>query len=304
MIFIADENALIARFVEQYTTLKTALADEKLSNAMQQYKKLLELYQIINNSSLGNVHKEMAYQQILNCRHDITQLHNDSTNSTNYVAIAVVLIIVSTVIFINPNLVGLAVLNTRQTETVEIGVSFIETSQKQLTLKTPPSAVFATGKVTGHGKAQLYLIAGDEKRLIFDNQLVPLVNGTFFSDICLDTCQLSNTNKYVTLQAELSDTILTIDSISYDPDTNRPPEYIAPSRNIVVSKTTTFNLKDYFKDPDGDTMAFVVLPADGLQTQLVGAMLTITPEKEGNYELPIIASDPKESTRIILGISK
>ncbi|MBI4147668.1 hypothetical protein HY490_00080 [Candidatus Woesearchaeota archaeon] len=286
----------------EYFALKSALAEDKLDSASASYRRLLSLYDDMNRSGLASVQKEMAYQQILNAHEEISQFRADQgRNSTNYVAIAVVLIIVSTVIFVNPNLVGLAVLNARQT--VDLNVAFIESSRHALTLKAPPASVMVSGKVTGHGRAQLYVVAGSEKRLVFDNQLVPLVNGTSFSDICLDTCQLSNVGTdEILLVAELTDTILSVDSLTYDPDTNRPPEYSAPGRNIVVDGTTTLNLRDYFSDPDSDTLAFVALPVDGLDTQLIGAMLTISPRASGNYDLPIIASDPRDSTRVILGI--
>ncbi len=297
-----DQNALISRFVEQYFALKSALAEDKLDVATAVYNRLLTIYNDINNSSLGTVHKEMAYQQVLNAHQDISQYKQDlESGSTNYIAVAVVLVIISTVILINPSLVGLSVLDARQS--VDLNVAFIETSSHKLSLKAPPASFFASGKVTGHGRAQLYLVAGNERRLVFDNQLVPLVNNTFFTDICLETCQLSNLETTdVSLEGVIDGTILSIDAVSYDPDTNQPPVFSAPARSIVVSGTTTINLRDYFKDPDGDTLAFVVLPVDGLATQLIGAMLTITPEHAGSFELPIIASDPRDSTRVMLGI--
>lgn len=287
--------------MQQYFSVKSAVSANNLDEALAQYNVLVKLYDQINKSSLDVAHKEIAYQQVVGAHKAITEAHADASSyNVNYIAIAVVLVIVSTVVLINPQLVGLVIFDGPHVQ--NLNIAFIESAEKALSLRDAPSSFSVTGKVTGQGTARLYLDDGREKRLVFDSHLVPLVNNTFFSDICLDTCQLSGDNNEVKLVAEVSGTILSIDKIKYEVDVNTAPEYVGPTKNIVVRESTSLNLRDYFEDADGDPMAFIVLPVDGLSVQLVGSMLTITPKAQGAFDLPMIASDPKESTRIVLKV--
>ena len=143
----------------------------------------------------------------------------------------------------------------------------------------------------------------NEKRIVFDNYLTPLINNTFFTDSCIETCTLSQlTTNEVTLLAETDGPILSIDTILYEIDNNQPPIFTAETNILTITKETTINLRDYFTDPNSDPLAFVVLPNEALDLQLTGSHLTITPKEHGTHSLTIIASDPKSSTRVTLDI--
>lgn len=291
----------MSRFVQQYFAVKTAVSSNNLDEAFAQYTLLVRLYDQINKSALDVAHKEIAYQQVVGAHKSITDAHADSSSyNVNYVAVAVVLVIMSTVIFINPQLVGLAVFDG--VRVLDLNVAFVESSEKVLSLRGEPSSFSVTGEVLGQGVARLYLDDGKVRHLVFDNQLVPLVNKTFFTDVCLDSCQLSGVGSEVKLVGEVSGTILSVEKVSYAVDVNSAPEYVGPTKSLVVSGPVSINLRDYFADADSDPLAFVVLPVDGLSVQLVGSMLTLAPRAQGTFDLQVIASDPKESTRVVLKV--
>ena len=297
-----DQSTLVTQFVEQYYLLKSSLAEQKLEEASTQYKDLLSIYQKINDASLAVVHKEMAYHHLTEVHEALTKVYQEQTApQLNYVAIALVFFIISTAIVLQPKLVGLAVYDGKHV--ISFHQSLIESTQHLLKLKGPPSSFIVTGSITGKGRAKLFLVSEKEKRLIFDNYLTPLVNNTFFTDTCIETCSLSQlkTNE-VTLVADIDGPILSIDTILYEVDNNQPPVFTSKTNIIHISEAITINLRDYFSDPDDDPLAFVVIPTESLHVQLTGSQLTITSKEEGTHPLTIIASDPKSSTRVTLDI--
>ncbi len=290
------------QFVEQYYALKSSLAEQKMQDASKQYQDLLALYHQINEASLAAIHKEMAYHHLTEVHEQLTKTHQEqNTPAINYVAIALVLLIVSTAIFLQPQLVGLAVYEAKNT--IPFHQSFIEPTQHVLKLKGPPSSFTVTGSITGKGHARLTLVTENQKRIVFDNHLTPLINNTFFTDSCIETCTLTQlTTNEVTLLAETDGPILSVDTIQYEVDNNQPPVFTSETNTLTIAKETTINLRDYFTDPNDDPLAFVVLPNKELDLQLTGSHLTITPLTEGKHTLTIIASDPKSSTRVTLTI--
>jgi len=108
-VIVIEDKELIKKFIEKNHELKTTLADHNITTAQKTYQELYELYHTINNSSLEHIHKEVAYQQIVSAYHSVQDLKQETLAPTNIIAIAIVLIIVSTIIFINPRIIGLAV---------------------------------------------------------------------------------------------------------------------------------------------------------------------------------------------------
>lgn len=77
--------------------------------AKEKYEQLYAVYHQINSSQLEKIHKEVAYQQLLTSYHLIEELKQQSNAPINIIAIAIVIILVSVIVFINPRMIGLAV---------------------------------------------------------------------------------------------------------------------------------------------------------------------------------------------------
>lgn len=108
MILIEDSQ-LIKNFVDTYYALKTALSEKNTEQAQATYQQLYNAYTSINTSQLAGVHKEIAYQQLTDAYHSLHDLQNEIKTPANLIAIALVVIIISTIIFVNPQMIGLAI---------------------------------------------------------------------------------------------------------------------------------------------------------------------------------------------------
>lgn len=123
---------------------------------------------------------------------------------------------------------------------------------------------------------------------------------TLFSDICLDSCDLSGLNKSsYTLVFEVEDSaVLRIDRIKYSvvADTlNQPPVLLQNITTVNVSENgnATINLSQYFADPDGDVLAYDYYKAENITILFDGDIATIVPDKNvfGTRFTYIVAND-------------
>ncbi|WP_080843911.1 chitobiase/beta-hexosaminidase C-terminal domain-containing protein [Cytobacillus gottheilii] len=82
----------------------------------------------------------------------------------------------------------------------------------------------------------------------------------------------------------------------YDPKKNKAPIALDRGRNITVSEgeTTTLDLNDYVRDPDGDPLTFTATYGT-----VEGSTLTLPAEKEGTHLIAVTANDGRGGQVVI-----
>ena len=106
---LIDKVDLIHKFVQSYNSAQDSIEENRISEAKQKYHDLMEAYKEIADSDVETVHKELAYDQVLKVYQGVKGMKMRKTINTKAVALAVVLIIISLVIFIKPEIIGLTV---------------------------------------------------------------------------------------------------------------------------------------------------------------------------------------------------
>lgn len=104
---IIDKVDMIHKFVEAYNSAQDCIEESRIDEAKQRYKELMSLYKDISNSEIETVHKELAYDQVMKVYRGVQGMKVHSRINTKAVALAVVVIIISVVILIKPEIVGL-----------------------------------------------------------------------------------------------------------------------------------------------------------------------------------------------------
>jgi len=295
---LIEDKVLIKQFIEVASELKSAVAEQNLAGARQKYQQLYGQYQQINDSKLEKIHKEVAYQQLLTGYHSIQELKQQTAAPTNIIAIALVIIILSVIIFINPKMVGLAVF--QEITTQKLNIIYSQNGEDEILLKTIPSSLTVTGKFDGSGTARLFAEAEGRKLIVFDSTKSS-IRSKKFTDQCIDTCILPKigTTK-INLIAEIDNAVLQVDSISYySRVSNTAPVWNGEPKSIVVKGETTIDFEQYFKDNDGDQIVYMAVTPDGISAEVSGSKITFLPEKTATGEkyADIIASDLKHTTK-------
>lgn len=113
MVFI-DKVDLIHKFVQAYNSAQDSIEENRIPDAKQKYHELMDAYKEIADSDMESVHKELAYDQVMKVYQGVKGMKVRHTINTKAVALAVVLIIISLVIFIKPEIVGLTVFELNQ----------------------------------------------------------------------------------------------------------------------------------------------------------------------------------------------
>lgn len=293
MIQIPEDKELIKQFIDTAHTLKTAVAEHNTPAAEKNYQELYAIYHKINESSLEQIHKEVAYQQIVQAYHSLQDLKQDTMSPTNIIAIAVVIVIISTIIFINPRIIGLAVFQEQITQPVSL--IFSESSSKAVELKAVPSSLAVSGKVIGNAK--LFVEIDGRKLLVMDTNKL---KATTFKNECLDTCVLPVLgSKNIVFTAELNNAKLAISDLTYyNKKTNHLPIWNKEPQQITLQGETTIDFAPYFSDPDGDELVYLASVTEGVQASVSGSIVTLTPQEGFTTAiLDIIVSDLEESVR-------
>lgn len=104
-----DKVDLIHKFVQAYNSAQDSIEENKHEEAKQKYHELMQIYKQISDSDMEPVHKELAYDQVMKVFNGIKGIKMRSAISGKSIALAVVIILISLVIFIKPEIVGLAV---------------------------------------------------------------------------------------------------------------------------------------------------------------------------------------------------
>lgn len=115
MVNIQDIE-LIKQFVDKYNSAQASLDGRNKEEAKKHYKDLLSLYAAINKSKLDKENKELAYEQIMKVYRGVHNTNNVavpiskrfSFTSKPTIIVAGILILLSIVVFIKPEIIGFA----------------------------------------------------------------------------------------------------------------------------------------------------------------------------------------------------
>ncbi len=120
---------------------------------------------------------------------------------------------------------------------------------------------------------------------------------TEFSDICQETCSLNINKTSYTISYNIENVKLLIKNISYTLRTkeevdNEPPLFVLTDE-LVAKGEQTYDLNQFFDDPDKDSLVFVTLDTENLTLDVNNNILTVSPDQgfEGKREITVFASD-------------
>lgn len=290
------DKELIQKFIEASSVFKSAVAEQNLHTSKETYKQMYEIYHKINESSLEQIHKEVAYQQIVQAYHLIQDLKNDTTSPTNIIAIAVVIIILSMIIFINPRMVGLAVFQEKIVQPVNLEWS--QNGVQNIELQAVPSSLSVTGELNGEGSARLFAEVDGRRILVFDSANL---KSKVFKDVCADSCVMPKINtKKLALSAEVNNAVIVLKSVGYYArNRNHAPVWDGEPKTIAITGETNVDFSQHFSDADGDNLVYMAIVPEGIKASVSGSIVTIIPDSsfKGQTYLELIVSDLKESTR-------
>lgn len=115
MVIIQDIE-LIKQFVDTYNSAQASIDSHNIDDAKKKYRDLLHMYSAINQSKLEKEHKELAYEQVMKVYREVhggskgISAISDNVSrhfmSKSAMVVAGLLILISIVIFIKPEIVG------------------------------------------------------------------------------------------------------------------------------------------------------------------------------------------------------
>lgn len=294
---------MIKKFIEASYLVKTAITEQNLTNAKKNYEELYSIYRQINDSKLDQVHKEVAYQQLLGAYHATSDLKQQITAPTNIIAIALVIVILSVIIFINPRMVGLAVFQEKTTQLLNL--EFTQSKSQQVELKSIPTSLSVSGQFRGAGTAKLFAEIEGRRLLIFDSTKTK-ITAEKFQQVCIDTCVMPrvSTTKLV-LFAETNNAAITINSVEYYSATkNNPPIWNQEPQIITLKDTTTIDFSQYFKDIDGDELVYLATTPQGLSAEISGSIVKFSTDGsiQGQKQIELLVSDMKQTTKARINV--
>ncbi|MBW3004610.1 hypothetical protein KY310_02165 [Candidatus Woesearchaeota archaeon] len=109
-----DKVDLIHKFVQTYNSAQDSIDDNRMDEAKQKYKELMSVYKQISDSDMESVHKELAYDQVMKVFNGVKGMKPKSSIHVKSIAAAVVIIIISLVIFIKPEIIGMVTFDVNQ----------------------------------------------------------------------------------------------------------------------------------------------------------------------------------------------
>jgi hypothetical protein len=228
-----------------------------------------------------------------------------SFSSKELLIIGVLVLVIGGVIFVKPEVIGLATLGNMGI-TVPVDTTFKTGGPLTLTLADIPTSLRLSGQVIGSGTAKVWLVLPAGRKLVMDSSLLNLPAGDSkrIDGACMDTCTLDGASKDITLNVELDNAELVIDSLTYTRRNavNNPPKFVSPTSTVglIAGQATTVDLDQFFADPDGDKLAYIAGDTPGVSVDMTGSMLTVTSSMAGSFNIPVVASDGKDVTRVQL----
>ena len=302
MIFIA--NDLIQKFVQQYYSAQGKIDNNDLQSASDEYKKLLGIYEQIQSSELEQLHKDVAYEQVIKVYNNIKYASKHKHLSSHVIIAAVLIFIFSVILFIKPAIVGFVA--TGERITVETNFAFLESGQRSVHLPVLPKSLELTGRVDGEGKAKVYAVANNRRVLAFDSSKNRINSDGTFKELCLFSCILPEylrTQDFV-LDVELdSDTALTLFSVTVEHSLsgNQAPAWSSEQESFHLRNgKVSLDLTNYFVDPDGDALEFLATTAPGVSVEVSGSRVSVSQQNDfiGSAKIQFIASDGKSFARV------
>lgn len=197
-------------------------------------------------------------------------------------------------VLFKPILTGLFLAEEKYVE--ELNLSINASLVLDVDLKAVPKSLSISGSYLG--KAKVYLAHNKTLLKIFDSEIN---NATEFQEVCLETCIIDYDEIKIKIVVDLAPgSILNLSKLHYLAKTkpNLPPKWISNSSSFEVIGQTVFNLSDYFLDPDGDEIVYLITYSEGFESEIFKEILTITPKKSGEYEVTLIATDFKSVTKV------
>lgn len=104
---IIDKVDMIHNFVQAYNSAQDCIEENRMDEAKLRYRELMSLYKEISDSDMEAVHKDLAYDQVMKVYQGVKGMKVRSRINTKAVALAIVVIIISVVILIKPEIIGL-----------------------------------------------------------------------------------------------------------------------------------------------------------------------------------------------------
>ena len=129
-------------------------------------------------------------------------------------------------------------------------------------------------KLSGEGAGAVWLRTGSARLLVFNS-----TNSRLLNNVCEETCNF-NGGKTAELEVIVTEGIITLTSISYDIKiVDEAPVWIGRITNFTlqIGKPLVIDLDDYFEDPEGKNLTYLVTENNYFTASLDRNMLTITP---------------------------
>jgi len=338
---------LVSRFAQTYVAAQAALNKNDRQSALIHYQQLLELYRQMEGADIEGIHRELAHDRLSAIYDHLTNAVQESArpaheqrgqdrlpsaqttqqpastqsptappgksspafSSTELMLIGFLALIVGIIVFIKPEVIGLAVLEGGQV-TLPVDVTFSNNGPLKLSLASTPASLKITGSVVGSGNARVYVVTPEGRKLLFHSELVETSqrgDERTFALACVDTCILTQAPRDITLEVEVDRAVLRVDSLTYTTriGSNRAPRYVSTADGITlaVQTPTTLDMSQLFVDDDGDVLGYIVGAAPGVGVSVTGDKATLTGIVPGNYDIALVASDGQVATRVPLHVS-
>lgn len=295
-------ETIIQSFVEEYSKTDKLLEEGKLSEAKTQYSELLASYYRVVDSNLESYHKELAYEQLMKVYYLLNQPKKKYPKYANVAAVFILLIAFGTFVAFKPSLIGLAVLDQKFVDPLEVSTS--EDYFKAISLKEIPKSFMLSGSFTEGTKAQVFIAEKDSKTLV---QVMDTKNleELYFASYCENSCSVDFKNKNLDLIVEVETGELTLNSLVYTvakTNSNKPPELSAemPRFKVKGSSSLSIDFSKYFTDPEGDYLVYLVTWGDGIDVYASGSVVTFydVGASLGAQNLILFVTDLNSVTRV------
>lgn len=296
-------DELIKKFVDLHTQTTRLIAEQKVADAKQKYLELLDAYHAIDKSSLEKFHKELAYDQVTKVFSQLNQMKESIKIPYNLIVAAALIIALSFVVFLKPQIAGLASFEDEIVQKVEL--KWTQTDVHTVTLRDRPLTLSASGSFTG--KVKLFYKTGQKLELIFDSSKSLSQDGKF-ARVCEETCELNTNTNLAELFAQIEEgSSLEITELIYKVErkTNSAPIWTGKTRSFTIQtgKTLIIDLNEYFSDSDKDPLVYLSTTTDGLEVTVENSIVTIAVKGAiGTKSITFIASDLIGVTKIPVSI--
>lgn len=282
----------VTRFVKLHSEVNQLLKHDQYQSALTKYEELASVYEDIRKSSLGHLHKELAYKEL-------TGIYNKLDRQAPRTVLLPILLltVLSIAMFTSPSIIGFSIMPDKIVQQENLYIA--KSGFYNITLEGIPTSLNARGSWEGQ-KAKLYLVQGKVLLRIFDSTKTK--QGRFPST-CIDTCKINPHDNKLTLLAEVTNATMNITYIDYKarPLPNNAPEWRGPTA-FPVKETLTIELSKYFSDKDGDKLTYLSTTDEDLEMNIEGSKLEINTIDiiNGTRMVTVLASDLKDVTRVPL----